>query len=102
MRFAAASMRHALTLLPSQLELLDRAGRQFGQESLEALDCVQRSEYADQGDELGAAAGLDTLEGALADARALGELSLRQAGFDTVARDPLAESLGDRSVGQLS
>jgi len=94
-------VRNPLALLSSQLELLDRAGPQVREESFEALDGVQSSQYTDQSNELGAVAGLDTLEGALADARLLGKLGLSQAGFDAVSLDPLAENVGDCGVGEL-
>lgn len=97
----AAKARNPLALLSSKLELLDRAGGQLREKSFEALDGVQSSQYADQGNELAAAACLDTLEGALADARLLGELSLGQVCFDTVSRDPLTQDPGDGSIGQL-
>lgn len=94
-------MRNPPALLSAKLELLDRAGRQLREESVEALEGVQGSQYADEGDDLRATAGLDTLEGALADARPLGELSLGQARFDAVSRDPLADQLSNGCISQL-
>ena len=97
----AARVRNPLTLPSSKLELLDRAGRQLREEPFEALEGVESSQYTDEGKELGAAARLDTLEGALADARLLGQLSLGEARSDAMALDPLAKDLGDGSIGQL-
>jgi hypothetical protein len=81
-----------------QFQLLDGTRRQFGEESFEALECVQGSQDADEGNELGAAASFDTLEGALANSRALCELSLGQASLDALALDPLTEDTGNRGV----
>lgn len=43
-----------------------------------------------------------SLEGALADGRALSELSLGQAPIDALALDPLAQDAGDRGVRQTT
>jgi hypothetical protein len=97
----AARPRDSLASLAAKLELLDRARRQLGEKPFEALEGFQDSQYADEGNELGAIAGLDTLEGSLADGGLLGELGLGQARLDAVPRDPLTKDVGDGGVAEL-
>jgi len=90
-----------LALLAAKLEPLDWTDGQLGKQTFEAIDRVERSQHPDEGDELGAAAGFDALEGALADAGLLGELGLRQVRFDAVPLDSFAQDLGYGCVGQI-
>jgi hypothetical protein len=95
---SAARVRNPLALLSPKLELSDRTGRQLRQESFETLDDVESSQRTDERNELHAEAGLDALDGALADTGSLGKLSLGQARFDAVPCDSLAEDLGDGGI----
>jgi hypothetical protein len=97
----AAGARNPPALLSSKFELLDRTGWQLREQSFEPLEGLESSQYADEGNELGALAGLDSLEGPLADAGLLGELSLGQARFDTVPLDALTQDLSDGCISEL-
>jgi hypothetical protein len=46
-------------------------------------------------------AGFDTFEGALADARLLGKLSLGETCFDAASLDTLTQNGGNRGICQL-
>jgi hypothetical protein len=96
----AARVRNPPALPSSELELLDRAGRQLGEERVEALEGLESPQYTDEADELGAVACLDTLEGALAEASPLGKLGLSETCLYAVALDPLAKDVSDGGVRQ--
>jgi hypothetical protein len=94
-------MRNPLALLSSQLELRDRTRRQLREESFQAFEDVESSQYTKESGEFDTEACLDTLDGAFANARSLGEFRLCQACFDAVSPDSFTEDLGDGGISEL-
>src|SRR4029077_4222780 len=96
-----ARMARALALAPSVLEQRDRALRQVRDQVLEALDELQGPQHAKEHHQVRAVSGLDALDGALGDARFLGELRLGEIRVDAPPLEPRAELLQNRGIGQL-
>lgn len=87
-----------MALLSSKLQLFDRTGWQLRQEPFQTVESIEDPQYADERDQLCAAASFDTLEGALTYSGALSELGLSQACFDTVPRDSFAKDLENGGI----